>query len=148
MSTDSRQLKALRQWIEKSIPELQMDLGLKLWNGEVLALKDQGRTDICLCIRSPEAVRRLLFSPKLMTVFELFAESLLDIEGGTPLQAARRWDHIRMIGFARNMNKLQLLKTLSPSVKTVRLHPKAVLTPLGKEALRKRGITIDRGAKT
>jgi uncharacterized protein (TIGR02246 family) len=41
----------------------------------------------------------------------------------------------------------KLLKTLSPSVKTVRLHPKAVLTPLGKEALRKRGITIDRGAK-
>ena len=41
----------------------------------------------------------------------------------------------------------KLLKTLSPSVKTVRLHPKAVLTPLGKEALRKRGITIDRGTK-
>ena len=42
----------------------------------------------------------------------------------------------------------KLLKTLPPSVKTVRIHPKAVLTPLGKEALRKRGITIDRGAKT
>lgn len=40
----------------------------------------------------------------------------------------------------------KLLKTLPPSVKTVRIHPKAVLTPLGKEALRKRGITIDRGA--
>jgi hypothetical protein len=39
----------------------------------------------------------------------------------------------------------KLLKTLPPSVKTVRIHPKAVLTPLGKEALRKRGITIDRG---
>jgi hypothetical protein len=42
----------------------------------------------------------------------------------------------------------KLLKTLAANVKTVRLHPKAVLTPLGKEALRKRGITIDRGAKT
>ena len=40
----------------------------------------------------------------------------------------------------------KLLKTLPPSVKTVRLHPKAVMTPLGKEALRKRGITIERGA--
>jgi uncharacterized protein (TIGR02246 family) len=39
----------------------------------------------------------------------------------------------------------KLLKTLPPSVKTVRIHPKAVLTPLGKEALRKRGITSDRG---
>lgn len=42
----------------------------------------------------------------------------------------------------------KLLKTLPPSVKTVRIHPKAVLTPLGKEALRKRGITIDRGTKS
>ena len=41
----------------------------------------------------------------------------------------------------------KLLKTLPPSVKTVRLHPKAVMTPLGKEALRKRGITIERGPK-
>lgn len=40
----------------------------------------------------------------------------------------------------------RLLKTLPASVKTVRIHPKAVLTPLGKEALRKRGITLDRGA--
>jgi hypothetical protein len=39
----------------------------------------------------------------------------------------------------------KLLKTLPPNVKTVRIHPKAVLTPLGKAALRKRGITIDRG---
>jgi hypothetical protein len=41
----------------------------------------------------------------------------------------------------------KLLKTLPPSVRTVRLHPKAVMTPLGKEALRKRGITIERGTK-
>jgi hypothetical protein len=40
----------------------------------------------------------------------------------------------------------KLLKALPTGVKTVRLHPKAVMTPLGKEALRKRGITIDRGA--
>jgi ketosteroid isomerase-like protein len=41
----------------------------------------------------------------------------------------------------------KLLKTLPPSVKTVRLHPNAVMTPLGKEALRKRGITIEQGVK-
>ena len=40
----------------------------------------------------------------------------------------------------------KLLKALSPNVKTVRLHPKAVMTPLGKETLRKRGIAIHRGA--
>lgn len=41
----------------------------------------------------------------------------------------------------------KLVKALPPGVNTVRLHPKAVATPLGKEALRKRGITIERGAQ-
>lgn len=38
------------------------------------------------------------------------------------------------------------VKALAAVVRTVQLQPGAVLTPLGKEALRKRGITIDRGA--
>lgn len=40
------------------------------------------------------------------------------------------------------------VKALAPSVKTVRLGTKAVMTPLGKDALRKRGISIERGDKT
>jgi hypothetical protein len=42
----------------------------------------------------------------------------------------------------------KLVKTLASGVQAVRLNPKAVLTPLGKEALRKRGITVHRGANT
>ena len=38
------------------------------------------------------------------------------------------------------------VKAIAAGVQTVSLKPGAVLTPLGKDALRKRGITIDRGA--
>jgi hypothetical protein len=55
-------------------------------------------------------------------------------------------DHQEDIPELKGVIGEKLLKTLPPNVKTVRLHPKAVLTPLGKEALRKRGITIDRGS--
>ena len=54
-------------------------------------------------------------------------------------------DHQKDVPELKGVIGEKLLKTLPPSVKTVRLHPKAVMTPLGKEALRKRGITIDRG---
>ncbi len=54
-------------------------------------------------------------------------------------------DHQKNVPELKGVIGEKLLKTLPPSVKTVRLHPKAVMTPLGKEALRKRGITIDRG---
>ena len=37
------------------------------------------------------------------------------------------------------------VKAIAAGVKTVRLKPGAVLTPLGKDALRKRGISIDKG---
>lgn len=55
-------------------------------------------------------------------------------------------DHKAQVPELQGVIGEKLLKTLPASVKTVRIHPKAVLTPLGKEALRKRGITIDRGA--
>jgi uncharacterized protein (TIGR02246 family) len=54
-------------------------------------------------------------------------------------------DHPAAVPELKGVIGEKLLKTLPASVKTVRVHPKAVLTPLGKEALRKRGITIDRG---
>jgi ketosteroid isomerase-like protein len=54
-------------------------------------------------------------------------------------------DHPQDVPELKGVIGEKLLKTLPPSVKTVRLHPKAVMTPLGKEALRKRGITSDRG---
>lgn len=55
-------------------------------------------------------------------------------------------DHKAQVPELQGVIGEKLLKTLPAYVKTVRIHPKAVLTPLGKEALRKRGITIDRGA--
>lgn len=56
-------------------------------------------------------------------------------------------DHKAQVPELQGVIGEKLLKTLPASVKTVRIHPKAVLTPLGKEALRKRGITIERGTK-
>jgi uncharacterized protein (TIGR02246 family) len=57
-----------------------------------------------------------------------------------------RHDHQENVPELHGVIGEKVLKTLPAHVKTVRIHPKAVLTPLGKEALRKRGITIDRGA--
>ncbi len=55
-------------------------------------------------------------------------------------------DHKAQVPELQGVIGEKLLKTLPPGTQTVRIHPKAVLTPLGKEALHKRGITIDRVA--
>lgn len=81
MNLETKQLDVFRKWILLAAPHLNADLSIKLWNGDIIPLSSNVTNDIILAINSPEVIRRLIFNPKLMTVFELYAESLIDIEG-------------------------------------------------------------------
>lgn len=116
MDRYTKQLEAIGSLILSIAPKIDSDLSVRLWNGEIIALSQNSKQDIVFCINSPEAIRRLIFAPKLTTVFEIYAENLIDIEGGTPLAAIRRWDHIGMLSVAKSMSKLKILKTLWPFV--------------------------------
>jgi cyclopropane-fatty-acyl-phospholipid synthase len=105
---------AARGIAEHVAERLQADLSLKLWDGTIVPLGPNARSDILVCINSAGAVRRLMFSPRLMTVFELYAAGEIDIEGGTPLEAARRWDHLRALRLGRSVDKLYVLRQLLP----------------------------------
>ena len=61
--------------------------------------------DIQIVVARPSAVRRVLLKPGLMTLFELFASGDLRIEGGSPLDAADRWDHGRAVHLASRVDK-------------------------------------------
>lgn len=110
MSIEEKQLLALRTWILEAAPHLNANISVRLWNDEIIPLSDNIDNNIILAINSPEVIRRLIFSPKLMTIFELYAEGIIDIEGGTPLEAVRSWDHLSVLHYARDMNKMALVK--------------------------------------
>lgn len=93
---------------------LQADLSLKLWDGRIIPLGDAARDDILLTIASPGAVRRLLLRPRLMTLFELYGAGELAIEGGTPLEMVRRWDHLRALALPRRLPRLRIARHLLP----------------------------------
>lgn len=112
-SRDEKQLAALRKWLTKAAEEIQADISIKLWNGEIIPMGPNAKSDIYLEIKSPEVIRRIIFAPKLMTVFEIITDDLIDLHGGSPLEAIRRWDHMKVLNFARSMSKIQLAKTLS-----------------------------------
>jgi len=113
---EEKQLQSLKKWIEKWAPDIDSQLSVRLWNGDILPLGPNAKEDILFAINSPEAVRRLIFSPRLMTLFELYAENLIDIEGGTPLEASYRWDHITILEYAKRLDKIDLIKSLWPFV--------------------------------
>jgi cyclopropane-fatty-acyl-phospholipid synthase len=110
---DSRIIAARR--ITAHIADLlQADLSLRLWNGEVLPLGPNARDDIQIVIARPSAVRRLILKPGLMTLFEMFATGDMRIEGGSPLEAADRWDHGRAVHLAKRADKLLIAKMAIP----------------------------------
>jgi cyclopropane-fatty-acyl-phospholipid synthase len=105
MPADDRKLTAAKAIIAHVAGYLEADLSAELWNGEVVPLGPAARADIRLCIRTPDAVRRLMLKPSLLTVFQLYSEGAIDVTGGTPLEAARRWDHLKALALPKKVDK-------------------------------------------
>jgi len=112
------QATAARQIAEHVAEHLHADLSLKLWDGTIVPLGRGAATDVTITIRSPGAVRRMLLSPKLMTLVELFASGDVDFEGATPLDAARRWDHLKALRLGSKVDKLFILRQLWPFLRS------------------------------
>ncbi len=115
MAADTdRRIEAARHIAAHVADLLQADLSLRLWNGEVLPLGPNARDDIQIVIARPSAVRRLILKPGLMTLFEMFATGDLRVEGGSPLEAADRWDHGRAVHLAKRADKMLIAREAVP----------------------------------
>ena len=80
--TIDRRVTAARRIASHIAEQLQADLSLELWTGEVIPLGPKARDDIRIVLSDPSAVRRLVLKPGLMTLFELYATGDIRIEGG------------------------------------------------------------------
>ena len=110
LNLEQGRLRSVRALAANIAEHLGGDLSLELWNGEVLPLGSGARDDVRLVIRSPQAVRRLLLRPALMTLIELYAEDEIDFSGANPLEATRRFDHIRSLGLTRHVDRTLALR--------------------------------------
>jgi len=93
---------------------LEADLSVELWNEDVLPLGPAARDDIRIVITSPEAIGKLMRSPRLMTLVELFVSGAILIRGGSPLEALGRWDHLKAVALRRTVDRAFLLKAAWP----------------------------------
>lgn len=112
-ASDSR-IRAARRILAHLADLLQADLSVRLWNGEVVPLGPDARDDIQLKIASPSVLRRLMLRPGLMTVFELVAEGLVAVEGGSVLDAYDRWDHGKAIHLIKRVDKGLIFRNALP----------------------------------
>jgi cyclopropane-fatty-acyl-phospholipid synthase len=141
---DSRTAAARRIFAHVA-EHLKADLSLQLWTGEILPLGPDARDDIRIVLSSPSVVRRLVLKPGLMTLFELYATGDVRIEGGSPLEAAERWDHGRAVHLPRRVNKGLIARALIPFLLAGRTRAvgDAAYDPTGEAGQRK-----DKSART
>jgi len=116
MAVDDKRLVAARRLLKHAAQELQADLSVRLWNGEIVPLGPQARQDVLLTIESPDAISRLVRRPRLTTLVELLATGELGIEGGTLLDVAARRGSISRKGLLKRLDKRLLVTSLLPFV--------------------------------
>ncbi|HEX8388423.1 MAG TPA: cyclopropane-fatty-acyl-phospholipid synthase family protein [Sphingomonas sp.] len=93
---------------------LKADCSVELWNGERLPLGRGARDDIRIRIGSPAAIGRLVRSPKLVTLVEVYLSGDLDIVGASPLDALQRWDHLDAVNLKRRVDRMLVLRHALP----------------------------------
>jgi cyclopropane-fatty-acyl-phospholipid synthase len=104
----------MRRLIRHLAEVLNMNLDVRLWNGESLALGTGSQHDLAIALRSPDAVTRLVRRPRLVTAIELFASGELDIEGGTLFDLAARRGEAKFGRMLGKLDKRLVLATLLP----------------------------------
>ncbi len=109
-----RQLANARAIISHIATHLEADCSVELWNGEVVPLGPGARDDIRIRIASPAAIGRLVRSPRLTTLVEVYLAGDLDITGASPLDVLDRWDHLRAVHLKRHVNKRLILRHALP----------------------------------
>jgi cyclopropane-fatty-acyl-phospholipid synthase len=108
------QIAAARAIVAEIALHLQADACVELWTGEVLPLGPNARDDIRIRIGSPGAIGRLIRSPRLTTLVEVYLSGDLDITGASPLDALQRWDHLKAVGLKRSVNRAVILRAALP----------------------------------
>jgi cyclopropane-fatty-acyl-phospholipid synthase len=111
-------IEVARRLVTHLADQLQADFAVELWNGEVLPLGKDARTDLRLKIMNPEAITKLVRKATLGKGFDqliqLLADGSLRIEGGTLLDVAERRGSVNTKGLFKRLSKMQLARGLWP----------------------------------
>ena len=80
-TTPERQLEAAKQSLEHLAEHLNAKVSVRLWDGSIVPLGTEARTDLRVALSGPGVIGSLLRKPTLETVLRLYATGKIDIEG-------------------------------------------------------------------
>lgn len=108
------ELDAAKAVIGELAKYLDQDISVELWDGTIIPLGPTAQQEIRFVLASPQALRRLVTSPSVVSVAELYAAGDLDIVGADPIDAMRHVDHLQFRYLPGKVDKVRLLKLALP----------------------------------
>lgn len=111
-----KRLRAARLILEEVSEHLKADFSVELWSGELIPMRDGARDDLRIVITSPDAVRRLLLGPNLVTLLRLVAAGDIRLSGGSPHEILKAFQHGDGIHLVRRINKAKMLRHALPFI--------------------------------
>lgn len=114
---ERKALEALRELLRELRRSTDPDIDLRLWDGTVVPLRDRAdgaSPGATIAVRDPAAVARIVRRPSVVTLFEAVARGSIEIEGASPLAAARHWNHIEVVRFLKGIGAAGLARRLWP----------------------------------
>ncbi|GGY39801.1 SAM-dependent methyltransferase [Parvularcula lutaonensis] len=111
-----KQLEAMRVMLGEIATHLKADFTVELWNGDRVPLKEGARDDLVLAIASPNAVRKLLLKPNLVTLLQLVAGQDIRLNGGSPYQFIERWNHGDAVHLLKRIDRLKMARHALPFI--------------------------------
>jgi len=96
---------------------LDVDISVRLWNGQHVPMNHRNGEDLILSIQDPGVIATLLRSPRMLTVVDLFMNGRVRIENGTMLDLEPRRQRIEekiRAGALRGVRKWPIVRDLAP----------------------------------
>jgi len=114
MTKNAKQLAAARDLIEHIGEQLDIDVAVRLWDGTLVPLGGNVKSDLTITIASPGTIASLLHRPSLDRLIRHYALGNTGFAGGTLIDIGEQLASKRSRGRLKKLQKGRLLRDLRP----------------------------------
>ena len=87
---NERQLQAARKLFGEVGDQLNVDLSVKLWDGSIVPLGEDVKSNLLIIIRDPGVITSIMRRPGLDSIIRHYIKGMIDFEGGTLVDVGAR----------------------------------------------------------
>jgi cyclopropane-fatty-acyl-phospholipid synthase len=113
MTDDQKRLAAARRLASHLHEQLELDFGIRLWDGSVIP---HGWSDLTLCLNDPRVLTSMIRQRKLDALIDAWSTKRLDLENGTLFDLIEKRPSIKTRDIRKRLNKALLVRCLLPFV--------------------------------